>query len=35
MTARGGDLADVVYHLVMLPVLIVTLILLQRTPEEL
>ena len=34
MTVRGGDLADVIYHVVMLPVLIVTLILLVRTPRE-
>jgi uncharacterized membrane protein AbrB (regulator of aidB expression) len=34
MTVRGGDLADVIYHVVMLPVLIVTLILLLRTPTE-
>ena len=34
MTARGGDPPDVTYHVVMLPVLIVTLILLVRTPRE-
>jgi peptidoglycan/LPS O-acetylase OafA/YrhL len=31
MTARGGDLADVVYHVVTLPILVVTLILLVRS----
>jgi hypothetical protein len=30
MTARGGDVADFVYHVIMLPVLIATLILLLR-----
>jgi ABC-type spermidine/putrescine transport system permease subunit I len=34
MTARGGDLADVIYHVVTLPVLIVALIRLLRTPKE-
>lgn len=34
MTSRGGDLPDVIYHVVMLPVLIVTLIRLVRTPRQ-
>ncbi|MEA2535113.1 MAG: hypothetical protein QOJ93_2924 [Actinomycetota bacterium] len=31
ITARGGDVPDVIYHVTMLPVLIVSLILLVRT----
>ena len=31
ITARGGDVPDVLYHVTMLPVLIVSLILLVRT----
>ena len=33
MTARGGDTPDVVYHVVMLPVLVATLILLVRSND--
>jgi uncharacterized protein len=32
-TARGGDLADVLYHAVMLPILVLTLVLLLRVPD--
>jgi uncharacterized protein len=32
-TARGGDLGDVAYHAVMLPILVLTLVLLLRVPD--
>jgi uncharacterized protein len=32
-TARGGDLVDVLYHAVMLPILVLTLVLLLRVPH--
>jgi hypothetical protein len=34
MTARGGDVPDVVYHVIMLPVLIFSLILLVRSERR-
>ena len=34
VTARGGNLPDVIYHVTVLPVLLVTLALLLRTPAR-
>jgi MFS family permease len=33
-TARGGRLGDVLYHVIMLPILVLTLVLLVRVPRE-